>query len=108
MFLTVVTEKGREDAGHARALDLGGQRRAVVVGRGPLRQRRERRVRRLREAREERVLAECREARAARLEARAPATVVGRGRGRAGDAVGRVVVGVVARGSSRIRCIVDE
>ena len=98
----------REDAGHARALDLGGQRRAVVVGRGPLRQRREGRVRRLREAREERVLAERREARAARLEARAAATVVGRGRGRAGDAVGRVVVGVVARRRRSIRRVVDE
>jgi len=65
-------------------------------------------VRRLREAREERVLAERREARAARLEARAAAAVVGRGRGRAGDAVGRVVVGVVARRRRSIRCVVDE
>ena len=65
-------------------------------------------MRRLREAREERVLAERREARAARLEARAAAAVVGRGRGRAGDAVGRVVVGVLARRSSRIRRVVDE
>ena len=98
----------KRNAGHARALDLGGQRRAVVVGRGPLRQRRERRVRRLRKAREERVLAERREARAARLEARAAAAVVGRGRGRAGDAVGRVVVRVVACSGGGIRRVVDE
>ena len=65
-------------------------------------------MRRLREAREERVLAERREARAARLEARAAAAVVGRGRGRAGDAVGRVVVGVVARRCGRVGRVVDE
>ena len=65
-------------------------------------------MRRLREAREERVLAERREARAARLEARAAAAVVGRGRGRAGDAVGRVVVGVVARRRGSIGRVVDE
>ena len=65
-------------------------------------------MRRLREAREERVLAERREARAARLEARAAPAVVGRGRGRAGDAVGRVVVGVVARRRCRIGRIIDE
>ena len=65
-------------------------------------------MRRLREAREERVLAERREARAARLEARAAAAVVGRGRGRAGDAVGRVVVGLVSRGGGGIGRVVDK
>ena len=65
-------------------------------------------MRRLRKAREERVLAERREARAARLEARAAAAVVGRRRGRAGNAVGRVVVGVVARRRRSIRRVVNK
>ena len=65
-------------------------------------------MRRLREAREQRVFPERCQACAARLEAGAAAAVVGRGRGRAGDAVGRVVVGVVARRRRSIRRVVDE